>query len=86
MRKSVCLVALVFHLVPFLWPISRAEPEKPKPPFYADKANLLVYLDARRFDWTVDGMSAPWQWSPHEFVEQFQFFQFQFVFIKFEQQ
>src|SRR5260370_31878866 len=50
MRRKLLAVVQLFALVAFV----RSEPEKPKPPFYADKSNLLVYLDA-------DGKSHPVQ-------------------------
>ncbi len=52
MRRTLPVLALLLPLVMLLRFAPGAEPQKTKPPFYADKANLMVYLDG-------DGKAVP---------------------------
>jgi len=54
MRRMLLSLLILLAPLPYLGLLPCAEPAPKKPPFYADKANLLVYLDA-------DGKSAPVQ-------------------------
>jgi dienelactone hydrolase len=58
MRRRILLLALLMPAIAFQLPLLGGESPPPKPPFYADKANLLISLDA-------DGKAMPVQ-SPAE--------------------
>src|SRR6266851_7986938 len=60
MRRTHLLPALLFPLVTLLGLVGSAEPEKAKPPFYVDKANLMVYLDSEGKSVPVKS-AADWQ-------------------------